>query len=397
MHDNQTAAARHLVAIVVLRRFLVARLSLSVLPFVPYTLLYALHYGVSVSATLLAEAAFEVFAVVLDIPCGIFADRLGRSVALSLTGGIQLICCLLLFLDPGAFAFWATQPLWAIAAALSRGADSGAAHDILERHGVVDSFEFMEQRYLVVYSYTSALIFALSLFVVKYGYKYVFLETACIQVVAIFLLVSLPKSPAHALPASSASLIGPPVIRGLLHDARGNPGGSVLLLSLIFFSTALLAMSFYMPALLTVCGVPGIYAGPVFALSGVSAGLISSSATRRNWAISGLSVAGAALGIGFFPTHSVVLLVGGYTSCLVAQISVLPKARNAVLAAMPNRGKAEALSFVTVAGGLGFALVAFPLSVLIKETSIDSLAVVCSGLLAGSWVILRASERCALA
>jgi len=384
---------RHSVSNRHIRHFFAARLCLFVYPFSPYVLLYALHYGVDLSAALLAEAIFDVVTIILDVPCGRAADRMGRIGALSLAGCVQLACCVILVAFPSAMAFWLTQPLWGIAAALGRGADASVSHDLLEQYGAVELFEEMERTYQVLYNYASAVVFAGSIIVVRYGYKYVFLETAILQVIAVSLLISLQRSqprrvsPLRNLERSNTKL------RSLVADVMNSPSCYIRLFALVLFGTALITLSFYMPALLTACGMPGVYIGPTFALAGVSAGVISTAATRRRFPISGLSVAIAAFGIGSFFTHNPLLVFVGYVSCLVAQISVVPEARKVVLAALPNRGKAEALSLVTFAGSVGFAVIAPMLSLVIKTTGIEGLAFMCSGLFVGSWIVLQVTKK----
>ncbi len=375
---------RHLGAV------LVARLLLGGYFFLPYIVLYASSVDISLSLLLLIEAFFALLIVAFDLPAGHLADRIGPRQALVLGGSLQGAAALLLGCVPAAAAFWAAQPLFAAATALTMGADAALAAGVLRRAGRQAEFEPAERMFQSLNLAVTAVVLVSASALSLAGMRWTFVATAAAQfaAAAVLLRVADVRSPSDVdrVPLGAR-------LRGLARGVRRAPGLRVDLLAMILVGTAFSVLLYLTPVYYVRAGLGEHLVG--MAAAGVALGAAAAAfGLGDRWpprvSVLVAVVAAAALGI-----ESVAVVLVAAVLVQTAQARLLPRFRARVLEDLREHGEATAMSIVTTSRNLGFAVLTPFVGVLTARTGPTGLAVVCALLfcVAGFAMSARMSAR----
>ncbi|HEY0447972.1 MFS transporter [Actinophytocola sp.] len=334
-----------------LRKVLVARLLLGSYFFVPYLVLYASSMDISLSLLLVIEAFFALLIVVFDLPAGHLADRIGPRQALVLGASLQGGAALLLGTVPDAAAFWAAQPLFAAATALTMGADAALAAGVLRRAGRPGEFEAGERLFqslnlavtAVVLVSASALSFA--------GMRWTFVATAAAQLAAVGILTTVAdvrsESDVDRVPLGRR-------LRGLVRGVRRAPGLPLDLLAMILIGTAFSVLLYLTPVYYVRAGLSEHLVG--VAAAGVALGASAAAfGLPDRWPLR-VSVVLAALASAALGLESVAVVLVAAVVVQTAQARLVPRFRARVLDDLREHGEATAMSIMTTSRNLGFAV-----------------------------------------
>ncbi|MFL6121768.1 MFS transporter [Actinophytocola sp.] len=356
-----------------------ARLLLGGYFFVPYLVLYASSVDISLSLLLAIEAFFALLIVLLDLPAGHLADRIGPRQALILGALLQGGAAALLGVAPSAAVFWATQPLFAAATALTMGADAALAAGVQRAAGRADAFEARERVFQSLQLATTALVLTSASALSLIGMRWTFLATAAAQLAAVMVLACTPdvRSPSDVDRVSLRVRL-----RGLARGVRGTPGLSVDLVAMILVGTAFAVLLYLTPVYYVRAGLGeglvGVAAAGV-ALAASTAALV----LPAQWSLR-VSVALAVVAAAALASSWVALVLAAAVVVQAAQARLLPRFRARVLDDLRGHGEASAMSIVTTSRNLGFAVLAPFVGVLTASTGPGGLAVLCAVLFAAA-------------
>jgi predicted MFS family arabinose efflux permease len=368
----------------------VARLLLGGYFFIPYLVLYASTVDVSLSLLLAIEAFFALLIVLFDLPAGHLADRIGPRQALILGALLQGGAAALLGLAPSAAVFWASQPLFAAATALTMGADAALTAGVLRAGGCADAFETTERAFQSLQLATTALVLTSASVLSMIGMHWTFLATAFAQLAAAVILSRVPdvRSPSDEDRISLGVRL-----RGLVRGVRGTPGLPVDLVAMILVGTAFSVLLYLTPVYYVRAGLSeglvGMAAAGV-ALAAAAAALVLPAQWSLRVSVAAAIVAAAALAASW-----VAVVLAAAVVVQAAQARLLPRFRARVLDDLREHGEASAMSIVTTSRNLGFAVLAPFVGVLTAWTGPGGLAVLCAVLfaVAGAAMSARLSGR----
>ena len=118
-----------------LRLFYAFRLLATSYLFVPIFMLFQAERGLSFFERLSLGGLYSAVIILVEVPTGVFADRVGRRRSM-LCGALAMVAaCLLAARAHGFGAFAAAEALAALSMALCSGADSAYLYDLLAAHG----------------------------------------------------------------------------------------------------------------------------------------------------------------------------------------------------------------------------------------------------------------------
>jgi MFS family permease len=335
-----------------MKRLYLSRLAMGALFFTPFIVLYARSVGIGLGMVLLAESAFTLMVLLLDLPCGHLADRFGARNALAAGTLLQALACWILYRWAAAWAYWCVQPLFALAAALEQGADAALNYRMLNAAGQASAFERSESftaSSLLAVEAASALVGGL---LAERGYRYAFLGTAFGQFAAVALLLTIKAD----LGSGRREDIGVADRLGDIARAiRERRSTRLSLLGMVLAGTAFSTCLYLAPAMCQEAGVDGFNLGLLFSASSVLAALLGASMSRlREPAFLGMALGAVGL-LGLFSREYGFLLAS--IAFIKASRSLgYPFFKSLALRIFKKYGESSALSVATTSTSLGFAL-----------------------------------------
>jgi MFS family permease len=127
--DDRSRLAREL------RLFYAFRLLATSYLYVPIFMLFQAERGLSFFERLSLGGLYSAVIILVEVPTGVFADRVGRRRSM-LCGALAMVAaCLLAARAHGFGAFAAAEAIAALSMALCSGADSAYLYDLLAAHG----------------------------------------------------------------------------------------------------------------------------------------------------------------------------------------------------------------------------------------------------------------------
>ncbi len=128
----------------------------------PVLITYILSVGrMSLSQIYVMESVVVIIVMLLQIPGGAIADRLGRKRAMLVGMCLLALDCLLFGIGSGPVWMWVSNLVWALGYSLVSGADSALLYDTLAVAGRTDEFKRFEGR-TIAYRYFLIAITSLS-------------------------------------------------------------------------------------------------------------------------------------------------------------------------------------------------------------------------------------------
>jgi MFS family permease len=153
--DPQTASLRR-----DLRLFFLFRLLATSYLFVPIFMLFQEARGLSFFARLALGGLYSAVVILVEVPTGVFADRLGRRRSMMLGAAAMVLSCIVAF-GAGSFGWFAVaEALAAMSIALCSGADSAYLYDLLAHHGRAHEYSRRESAASAMHLLGSAIAFA---------------------------------------------------------------------------------------------------------------------------------------------------------------------------------------------------------------------------------------------
>src|SRR5262249_25661233 len=118
-----------------LRLFYLFRLLATSYLYVPIFMLFQEARGLSFFEKLALGGIYSAVIIAVEIPAGVFADRLGRRRAMMIGALVMIVSCLVAARSHAFVTFAIAESLAAISMALCSGADSAYLFDMLRGHG----------------------------------------------------------------------------------------------------------------------------------------------------------------------------------------------------------------------------------------------------------------------
>ncbi|HSK00536.1 MAG TPA: MFS transporter [Kofleriaceae bacterium] len=118
-----------------LRLFYAFRLLATSYLFVPIFMLFQAERGLSFFERLALGGLYSAVIILVEVPTGVFADRVGRRRSMLCGSLAMVVACLLAARADGFAAFAVAEALAALSMALCSGADSAYLYDLLAAHG----------------------------------------------------------------------------------------------------------------------------------------------------------------------------------------------------------------------------------------------------------------------
>jgi MFS family permease len=143
-----------------LRLFYLFRLLATSYLFVPIFMLFQADRGLSFFERLALGGIYSAVVIAVEIPTGVFADRLGRRRSMMLGALMMVASCLLAVIARDFVTFAIAESLAAVSMALCSGADSAYLFDLLLEHDRVHEYGRRESAASAWHLVGSAIAFA---------------------------------------------------------------------------------------------------------------------------------------------------------------------------------------------------------------------------------------------
>ena len=372
-------------------RLTLARLMLRSYFFVPYTVLYARQMHISLGTLLVIQSVFAILVVLFDMPAGHIADRIGTRQVLIIGTASEATAALLIGGFSHAWVYWIVQPLMAIAQAFTLGTDAAMANGVLRRAGRGGDFERGERLvHAVGLAWTVAVLASASGFSLI-SIRTTFFVTAVVQYGAALILATLPDVRNETLESERISLARR--LKTLGAACRGHRGLPIDLVSMVLTGTAFSVLLYLMPAYLTDSGVNAHLMG--IATAGIClGGALLAFLVPARWDLR-VTLALTVLASAAFGIKLVPVIIMSSVIIMFAQARLEPRYRGRIMADLHEYGEATAMSIVTTAGSLGFAVIAPFMGAILTMTKPTSLAFVIAGLFLVAGAVMSPKLRVA--
>jgi MFS family permease len=195
-----------------LKLFYLFRLLATSYLYVPIFMLFQQTRGLSFSQRLALGGLYSVVVILVEVPTGVFADRLGRRRSMMLGAAAMIGSCLVAF-QADSFAWFAVaEVLAATSIALCSGADSAYLYDLLGHHGRAHEYPRRESTASAMHLLGSAIAFAGGGFAATFDLSLPYLLTAvvalCALIVAAMLGDDRQRQRRHAAPPAGLAMRG---------------------------------------------------------------------------------------------------------------------------------------------------------------------------------------------
>ena len=167
-----------------LRLFYLFRLLETSYLYVPIFMLFQEERGLSFFERLALGGIYAGVIVVVEIPTGVFADRIGRRRSMMLGALMMAASCLVAFSSHGFGMFAVAETMAAISIALCSGADSAYLFDLLLEHDRVHEYSRRESAASAWHLIGSAIAFAGGGMLAQIDYGLPYLVTAGVACIA---------------------------------------------------------------------------------------------------------------------------------------------------------------------------------------------------------------------
>ena len=143
-----------------LRLFYVFRLLATSYLYVPIFMLFQVSRGLTFFESLVLGGIFSAVVIAVEVPTGVFADRIGRRRSMLLGALAMVASCLIAAAAHSFAAFAVAEALGALSIALCSGADSAYLFDFLSEHDRVHEYGRRESTASAWHLMGSAVAFA---------------------------------------------------------------------------------------------------------------------------------------------------------------------------------------------------------------------------------------------
>jgi MFS family permease len=203
-----------------LRLFYLFRLLATSYLYVPIFMLFQESRGLSFFERLALGGLFSAIVILVEVPTGVFADRIGRRRSMMLGALTMVASCLVAFQSSSFAEFAIAEALAALSLALCSGADSAYLFDLLSEHDAAHEYSRRESIASAWHLLGSALAFAGGGLLAEIDLALPYLVTAGIAMIAVVVAMMLRDD----RPGISLRTKWPPagqVMRSYMHQIRG--------------------------------------------------------------------------------------------------------------------------------------------------------------------------------
>lgn len=169
----------------------------SALVFTPFALptlvLFWKDCGLTMFDIFLLQGIFAIAVVLLEVPTGMVADRLGKRRSLLISTSLWFVSFVLYFFSHSFAAFLALEILMALASSLLSGADSSLLYDSLKALGREDEFSRIEGQTRGIQMTSFALSNLLGGFIGSYSMRAAIGLSALGPLLALFLVLGMKE------------------------------------------------------------------------------------------------------------------------------------------------------------------------------------------------------------
>ena len=189
-----------------LRLFYLFRLLATSYLYVPIFMLFQESRGLSFFERLTLGGIYSAVVIVVEVPTGVFADRIGRRRSMMFGALTMVASCLIAFRAGSFAAFAVAEALAALSMALCSGADSAYLFDLLLEHDAVHEYGRRESVASAWHLLGSAIAFAGGGLLAQVDLALPYLVTAVVAAVAVVVAMMLRDD----RPLGGARLARPP-------------------------------------------------------------------------------------------------------------------------------------------------------------------------------------------
>ena len=149
----------------------------------------------SLSEVLLVQSIYHILVVGLEVPSGVFSDRLGRKPTLVIAALAAVVSLLLFSLATTFLGFLLAYVIWSVMISFTSGTDSSFHYDTLEALGRQGEFQEREAAILRAIRLLNSAFAVVGGVVGIYGYKYAFLLSAGAALIALVSALRMTEPP----------------------------------------------------------------------------------------------------------------------------------------------------------------------------------------------------------
>jgi MFS family permease len=193
-----------------LRLFYLFRMLATSYLWVPIFFPFMMSRGLTFRDIMILAGVFSAVVIVVEIPTGAFADRIGRRTSMMLGALIMAASCLIAYQAHSFGEFLVSEMLAAVSMSLCSGADSAYLFDLLAENGVAHEYGRRESTASAWHMGGSAAAYAGGGFLAEISLGLPYLVTAAVAIGAFATAVALgdDRSRVGAPPPDRGSLLG---------------------------------------------------------------------------------------------------------------------------------------------------------------------------------------------
>ena len=186
-----------------LRLFYLFRLLATSYLWVPIFVPFMASRGLSFRDIMILGGVYSAIVIVVEIPTGAFADRIGRRTSMMCGALIMVASCLIAYQAHGFTEFLISESLAAISMSLCSGADSAYLFDLLAEHGVAHEYGRRESTASAWHQAGSAIAYAAGGALAMIDLALPYLVTAAVALAAFATALALGDDRPRLAPATS--------------------------------------------------------------------------------------------------------------------------------------------------------------------------------------------------
>lgn len=99
--------------------------------FTPIITLFFMDHGLSMKEVMFIESMFALTVVLLEVPTGYFADKIGRKASMAVGSITIFIAALILLMSEGFYGFLIADIIWGVGNSFCSGSDTALVYDTL--------------------------------------------------------------------------------------------------------------------------------------------------------------------------------------------------------------------------------------------------------------------------
>ncbi len=164
--------------------------------FVPVIVLFWQQNGLSMTQIMLLQTLFSIAVVLLEVPTGYLADRIGRKQTLAYAGLFMFVSVVIYGLGDGFAMFLVAELLWAVGISLQSGTDAAIVYDTLKGLGEEHAYKRIWGHAMFLYLLSDAVANIAGGFLGVTNYRWTFFAMAPLLFLTIPLSASM-EEPKH--------------------------------------------------------------------------------------------------------------------------------------------------------------------------------------------------------